>query len=314
MNSFSNTGIVSEVPVGAGRVTAEGRALVTERPAAAPSGAVAASGQPASADESPRGVFITFEGGDGAGKSTHIRFLASVLSQAGREVVCLREPGGTAVGEQLRGVVLNPGNESICDASELLMYEAARAQLVAEVIKPALARGAVVLSDRFYDSTVAYQGFGRGLDRAFVDAANAFACQGVVPDRTILMVAPSAAEGLERATRHVGADRMERAGSDFHARVSDAFLQIARESPARIRVVRSDGPKSDTARKVFSQLSDLFEWMDAFVAENPQRFEHLDVQRSHEGRINLREDGEAGTTGSISPVAPGARDGAEGQR
>ena len=299
--------------MGAGRVAAGERAVVTERLATTVPSAAVVAGQTA-AEEAPRGVFITFEGGDGAGKSTHIRFLASVLSQAGREVVCLREPGGTAVGEQLRGVVLNPGNESICDASELLMYEAARAQLVSEVIKPALARGAVVLSDRFYDSTVAYQGFGRGLDRAFVDAANAFACQGIVPDRTILMVAPSAAEGLERATRHVGADRMERAGSDFHARVSDAFMQIARENPARIRVVRSDGLKSETARKVFSQLNDLFGWMDAFVAENPQRFERLDVQRSHEGRINLREDGEAGTTGSLSPVSAGEHGTAEGQR
>ncbi|MFR7493688.1 MAG: dTMP kinase [Adlercreutzia sp.] len=108
------------------------------------------------------GVFVTFEGGDGAGKSTQIRFLARLLEDAGREVVRLREPGGTAVGEALRAVVLDPAHEAMSDRAELLIYEAARAQIVDEVIRPALERGAVVLCDRFYDSTVAYQGCGRG--------------------------------------------------------------------------------------------------------------------------------------------------------
>ena len=116
------------------------------------------------------GVFVTFEGGDGAGKSTQIRFLARLLEDAGREVVRLREPGGTAVGEALRAVVLDPAHEAMSDRAELLIYEAARAQIVDEVIRPALGRGAVVLCDRFYDSTVAYQGCGRGLDGAFIDA------------------------------------------------------------------------------------------------------------------------------------------------
>ncbi|MEF2672656.1 dTMP kinase, partial [Adlercreutzia sp.] len=107
------------------------------------------------------GVFVTFEGGDGAGKSTQIRFLARLLEDAGREVVRLREPGGTAVGEALRAVVLDPAHEAMSDRAELLIYEAARAQIVDEVIRPALGRGAVVLCDRFYDSTVAYQGCGR---------------------------------------------------------------------------------------------------------------------------------------------------------
>lgn len=257
----------------------------------------AAAGQapvPVPAEAPEPGVFITFEGGDGAGKTTHIRFLANALSAMGREVLCLREPGGTPVGEQLRGVVLSPANESMCDSSELLIYEAARAQLVAEVIKPALARGAVVLCDRFCDSTVAYQGFGRGLDLAFVRRANDFACQGVSPDRTILLVAASAAEGLTRATLHAGADRMERAGEGFHSRVNDAFLEIARENPDRIRVVPSSGMKSQTALSVFSTLADLFPWMPDFVRANPAYFERLDVQRSHEGRIDLRDDGAAG--------------------
>ena len=113
-------------------------------------------------NDAPRGIFITFEGGEGAGKTTHIRFLSEALKAHGREVVRLREPGGTDIGERLRGVLLDPRNTALSDEAELLLYEAARAQIVAEVVKPALERGAVVLCDRFTDSTVAYQGYGRG--------------------------------------------------------------------------------------------------------------------------------------------------------
>ena len=127
------------------------------------------------------GIFITFEGGDGAGKTTHITFLASCLRAMGHEVICLREPGGTSVGEDLRAIVLDPKNAGLCAESELLIYEAARAQIIREVIIPALARGAVVLLDRFYDSTIAYQVYGRGLPMSFVRQANSFACQGVIP-------------------------------------------------------------------------------------------------------------------------------------
>ena len=149
------------------------------------------------------GIFITFEGGDGAGKTTHITFLASCLRAMGHEVICLREPGGTSVGEDLRAIVLDPKNAGLCAESELLIYEAARAQIIREVIIPALARGAVVLLDRFYDSTIAYQVYGRGLPMSFVRQANSFACQGVHPCRTILLTTgASAEEGLERATHH----------------------------------------------------------------------------------------------------------------
>ena len=129
----------------------------------------------AQATDALRGIFITFEGGEGAGKTTHIRFLSETLRAHGREVLCLREPGGTEVGEQLRAVVLDPANGGMSDEAELLIYEAARAQLMAQVIAPALARGAVVLCDRFTDSTVAYQAYGRGLPRMFVDRVNEFA-------------------------------------------------------------------------------------------------------------------------------------------
>lgn len=209
-----------------------------------------------------RGMFITFEGGDGAGKSTHLQLVAEALRERGQEVVCLREPGGTIIGEQLRSTVLDPGNYIMTDECELLIYEAARAQLVAQIIRPALARGSIVLCDRFTDSTIAYQSFGRGLERAFVERANNFACQGIHPDRTILMITGGDAEvGIERATHHKHADRLEMAGMEFHARVNAGFAQIAEEDPARIRVVVSNESKARTAAKVFAALSDMFEWM-----------------------------------------------------
>lgn len=204
------------------------------------------------------GIFITFEGGEGAGKSTHIGILGEALSAHGYEVVLLREPGGTSIGESLRALVLNPDNDELCDECELLVYEAARAQLVAQVIKPALARGAVVLCDRFTDSTIAYQAFGRGLSLSCVRRANEFACQGVHPDRTILLVPPSVATGLDRATSACGADRLEGAGCDFHSRVNRAFLGLALDDPDRIRVVHTAETKSETASSVFRALSDIF--------------------------------------------------------
>lgn len=227
------------------------------------------------------GIFITFEGGDGAGKTTHIRFLAEALGARGYEVVRLREPGGTPVGEQLRSVVLNPANKGMSDRAELLLYEAARAQLVSARIVPALERGAVVLCDRFTDSTVAYQGFGRGIDRSFIDEANRFACQGIVPHRTILLTANAGArQTLARATHRTGADRLEQAGVDFHARVNEAFLTIARENPDRIRVVESAGKRSETSQAVFGQLKDLFPWMSECL-DDPAFFAKLDQRHRH---------------------------------
>ena len=207
------------------------------------------------------GIFITFEGGDGAGKTTHINFLAGCLRDLGYEVVCLREPGGTVIGESLRQVVLDADNSMMCDEAELLIYEAARAQVVKEVIIPALAQVKVILCDRFYDSTVAYQHYGRGLPLAFVRQANAFACQGVHPCRTILLsTGSSVEESLTRATHHGQADRLEQAGATFHGNVNEAFLAIAAENPERIRVVSSSTPKDVTARQIFSELADVFGW------------------------------------------------------
>lgn len=232
-----------------------------------------------------RGVFITFEGGDGAGKSTHLHYVAEALRARGHNVVCLREPGGTIIGEQLRGTVLDPGNYVMADECELLIYEAARAQLVSQVIKPALRAGSIVLCDRFADSTVAYQSYGRGIDREFVDQANHFACSGIWPDRTVLMQTGGDAElGLERATHHKHADRLEMAGVDFHERVNIGYLELAEAEPERIRCVVSDVEKAATARRVFLALSDLFPWMADETVCTDEFFQDLVQKRDLMGR------------------------------
>lgn len=213
--------------------------------------------------DSPRGVFVTFEGGDGVGKSTHIRYVANELRRAGREVVCLREPGGTGIGESLRAMVLDPDNGEISSEAELLMYEAARAQLVREVISPALERGAVVLCDRFSDSTIAYQAYGRGLPLDFVRRANAFATGGIVPDRTILLVLGNTRKSLARATGAGTGDRMEQAGEVFHSRVNRAFLKLAKRDPKRIRIVRSSSSRKATAAAVAAELADILPELSA---------------------------------------------------
>ena len=261
-------------------------------------------------NDAPRGIFITFEGGEGAGKTTHIRFLSEKLRERGREVVRLREPGGTAVGEELRAVVLDPKNDNLSDEAELLIYEAARAQIVAEVIRPALERGAVVLCDRFADSTIAYQVHGRGLDAAFVEQANAFACQGISPDRTILLTTGgSARTGLSRAT-HRGADRLERAGEEFHTRVNEGFLDIARAHADRVRVVQSAARKSRTSELVFRELADLFPWM-ADVVDDPSYFASLDVRRPRPQGARGGSGNRGGSNGN-NRGSGGTRNGADG--
>lgn len=228
-----------------------------------------------------KGTFITFEGGDGAGKTTHLRFLASVLESQSYEVVSLREPGGTVIGEQLRDIVLDPEYSQMSSRTELLLYEAARAQLVCEVIKPALERGAVVLCDRFTDSTIAYQAYGRGLSPEFVEQVNEFVCQGIAPDRTILMMSGgTVGQSLERAWHHHDPDRLELAGESFHERVNAFYAQLAERHPERVRLVVSDEAKSKTSRKVFAALSDLFPFMNDPSICTDELFARLDVKRT----------------------------------
>jgi dTMP kinase len=187
------------------------------------------------------GAFITFEGIDGSGKSTQVRMLASVLRLRGMDVVQTREPGGTPLGARLREALLD-AQEQVDPLAELLLYAADRAQHVRVMLRPALADGRVVLSDRYADATVAYQGAGRGFEPALVAEVVHLATGGLQPDLTLLFDL-SVAESSERSRRrtHAGdgapSDRLELEAENFHTRVRDAYLQIAAAEPARVRVV-----------------------------------------------------------------------------
>lgn len=202
-----------------------------------------------------RGIFITLEGADGCGKSTQAELLAEVLLARGREVVRLREPGGTPISEKIRALLLDPANGEMVPEAELLLYEASRAQLTRQVIEPALERGAVVLCDRYYDSTYAYQAGGRGLDETIVRQSNVLGSCGRVPDRTLVLDLDPAI-GYARATAG-GADRMEAEGLAFQERVRAAYLRLADEEPARVRVVDAAGEKDAVTARLVSALEDL---------------------------------------------------------
>lgn len=202
-----------------------------------------------------RGIFITLEGADGSGKSTQAEPLAEVLLARGREVVRLREPGGTPISEKIRALLLDPANAEMSPECELLLYEASRAQLTRQVIEPALARGAVVLCDRYYDSTYAYQAGGRGLDETLVRQSNVLGSCGRVPDRTLVLDLDPAL-GYARATA-AGADRVEAEGLAFQERVRAAYLRLASEEPARVRVVDASGEKDAVTARLIAALEDL---------------------------------------------------------
>lgn len=204
-----------------------------------------------------RGIFITFEGTDGAGKSTQIARLSECLRAHGRGVLELREPGGTSIGEGIRNILLDAKNMQMSARCELFLYEAARAQIVHEVIAPALEAGSVVICDRFYDSTFAYQACGRGLDEEFIARANEFATDGICPDKTLLLHV-----GGERASARVSKrgqkDRIELAGIDFARRVEAGFLELAWREPERIRLVDAAGSIDETFQNVCEELAELF--------------------------------------------------------
>ncbi len=202
-----------------------------------------------------RGLFITLEGADGCGKSTQAAILADRIAATGREVVRLREPGGTAVSEKIRALVLDPENSEMAPECELLLFEASRAQLVRQVIEPALARGAVVVCDRFYDSTFAYQAAGRSLAEPTIRAANALGSCGVAPDRTLVLDMDTDA-ALSRATRD-GADRMEAEGAAFQRRVREGYLRLVAEEPHRVRRVDATGTVEEVAGRLADALADL---------------------------------------------------------
>lgn len=207
----------------------------------------------------PRGLLIVFEGPEGAGKSTQLRLLAESLGASGANVVAVREPGGTVVGDEIRRILLDPESD-IVPRSEALLFMASRAQLVEREIEPALEEGAVVLVDRFFLSTYAYQGAGRGLPEAELRQANTMATGGLVPDLTLLLTIPAEA-GLARAQRRGQHDRMERAELEFHERVAREFERFATESWQRLHpecgpivLIDGGGSAEEVCRRVFTVL------------------------------------------------------------
>jgi dTMP kinase len=188
-------------------------------------------------------LFVTFEGPEGGGKTTQIRLLADWLHQRGCDVLATREPGGTRIGDAIRSVLLDPQNVEMRPEAEILLFSAARAQHVGEVIRPQLARGGVVLCDRFADSTFAYQGYGRGLDLDSLRQITAFATGDLMPDLTICLDLP-VAEGLKRKQggELIEWNRMEREEREFHERVRAGYLAMAHEAAERWLVVDAAQP------------------------------------------------------------------------
>ena len=205
-----------------------------------------------------RGRFITLEGPEGAGKSTHLKALAEKLKARGIPVLTTREPGGTLLGELVRKILqFNEAGEAPVPTAELLLFLASRAQLVHNVILQALERGEWVLSDRFCDSTFAYQGYGRGMNLDELRAINAFATQTLMPDLTLLLDIPRDESRQRVAARQEQADRFEQERDAFHVRLAEGFRQLAEQEPQRIRRIDSTQPQADTEAAIWSAVAPL---------------------------------------------------------
>lgn len=202
---------------------------------------------------SSRGLFITVEGIDGCGKSTQARLIAAALEAAGHDVLRLREPGGVKISEQIRAILLDPANAEMGDVCELLLYEAARAQLVHQVIRPALAAGKTVVCDRFCDSTTAYQAFADGLDRNMVSQANELAVDGCRPDLTLVFDLP-VEDALRRRSGREAEDRLELKGLEFQERVAAGFRAVAADEPDRVKLIDAGGSIAEVFSGVAAEL------------------------------------------------------------
>jgi dTMP kinase len=194
-----------------------------------------------------KGKFITFEGSECSGKSTQSKLLYEYLLGKGRKVIFLREPGGTKVSEDIRQILLDNKNKSMTREAELLLYMASRAQTVSEVIKPALKQGKIVVCDRFLDSTLVYQGYGLGMDIKLIKSLGRFVTDGINPDLTILLDLP-----LEKALNgiHREKDRIENRSFQYHRKVKNGYLKLARQEPKRIKIVKLAEDKFVTQKKI----------------------------------------------------------------
>ncbi|MEN8254768.1 MAG: dTMP kinase [Verrucomicrobiota bacterium] len=207
------------------------------------------------------GKFITFEGPEGCGKSTQIKLLAEKLETQGIKVACTREPGGTATGEAIRNILQhNAAGESLGERAELLLFTASRAQLMDQVVLPTLGRNVWVLCDRFIDSTMAYQGFARGMDIATLDAINDFAINSRKPDLTLLLDL-DVEKGFQRLEERYSDgnethDRFEREAREFHQRVCDGYHKLAQREPERFRVIDADQTIDEVASNVWDAIKE----------------------------------------------------------
>ncbi len=204
-----------------------------------------------------RGLFLSFEGGEGAGKSTQIKMLAGSLRAHGHEVRLTREPGGSEVADRIRSMILDSSMKGLVPLAELFLYEASRAQHVADTILPALEQGMVVICDRFADSSIVYQGAARGLDSKLVNALNKFATAGLAPRRTLFLDLDPA-HGLQRVSdRGGGIDRIEAEGLKFHQAVRKGYLRLARKEKKRIRVIKASQAKEKVHSDILDALKGL---------------------------------------------------------
>jgi dTMP kinase len=194
-----------------------------------------------------KGKFITFEGSEGCGKSTQSRLLYEYIKKKGLKAIYLREPGGTAVGEKIRNILLDNGNTAISSECEMLLYMAARAQLVSEIIKPALKKGITVVCDRFLDSTIAYQGYGLGIGIGPIKYIGKLATGNIQPDLTIFLDLPLK-DGLKH--RKLKEDRIEKRSLSYHGRVRNGYLVLAAQDPRRIKIVKVDKDRNKTQGRI----------------------------------------------------------------
>jgi dTMP kinase len=203
------------------------------------------------------GIFIAFEGGDGAGKSTQAARLASVLESRGYAVLRTREPGGTPVGEKLRSLVLDHGNGEIDAHTEALIFAASRAAHASQIIRPALDRGEIVLTDRYIDSSVAYQGAGRGLGQDAVRSVNEWATSGLQPHLTVLLDVDPELGRRRRTAGQAAEDRLESEADEFHTRIRNAFLDLAAGRPDSYLVLPAHLPVDELARRILARVDSL---------------------------------------------------------
>jgi len=206
-------------------------------------------------------MFITLEGIEGSGKSTQIAAIARWLKEAGYDCLTTREPGGTSIGGQIRSVLLHPANDDMAPGTEMLLYVADRVQHLETVVRPALAAGKVVVCDRYFDATMVYQGYARGLDKEMIHRLHQLACGGLTPDLTLLLdLDPE--EGLTRAWRRIASDdahaaesRFEKEKLAFHRRVREGYLDLARKQPQRFAIIDANADVAAVSRRIEAALA-----------------------------------------------------------